>query len=392
VTARLGRTRRETHRSARVLAGCVVGFTGTWNVANIGALATGLARHYGTSLGPIGLFTAANFLGELISVAPAGALIDRFGAKRVGLAGLAICAAGNAVLLAPVGVVLAIVVRWIIGLGVGVAFIAGSAYVRTAENSSLVQGLYGGASLSAGGFALAVIPQLSGPTGWRAPYLSGLALALAGMAFVSASPGTAPGERSGSPIALVKVALDARLARLGMLSAAGFGTSVVIGNWAPTLLARAHGYDKGTAGVVAALTVLLGIVGRPAGGAVARRLPGEIGTVIAAAFAVGACATALLALGGPLALLVPAAALIGVAAGIPFGPAMSAAARAYPQAPGAAIGAMNTYPALAIVVVTPLIGLTFALPGDGRIGFLMLAGIWALAALTVPRSDLSVCP
>jgi hypothetical protein len=38
-------------------------------------------------------------------------------------------------------------------------------------------------------------------------------------------------------------------------------------------------------------------------------------------------------------------------------------------------------------VVTPLIGLTFALPGDGRIGFIALAALWALAALSVPPNS-----
>lgn len=382
------RAERTTRSPARLFAGCTVGFAGTWNVANIGALATGLARHYNTGLGSIGLFTAAIFLGELTSMVPAGALIDRFGAKRVGLAGLVVCAAGNALLLSSGGVVFAVFVRWITGLGVGVTFLSGSAYVRTAEESSLIQGLYGGATLSAAGFALAVVPQLSGAVGWRAPYLSGLVLAAAGVAIVAVCPRTPPQERFSSPTALAKLAVDRKLAHFGMLIAAGFGTSVVIGNWAPTLLARAHGYGKGTAGVVAALTVLLGIVGRPAGGMIARRIPGATRTLIGCAFAAGAGATALLALGGPLALLVLAAVVIGVAAGVPFGPTMSAAARAYPDSPGAAIGAMNLYPALAIVVVTPLIGLTFGLPGEGRVGFFILAGMWALAAFAVPRSVL----
>jgi hypothetical protein len=45
---------------------------------------------------------------------------------------------------------------------------------------------------------------------------------------------------------------------------------------------------------------------------------------------------------------------------------------------------MNVYPAAAIVLVTPLIGLTFGLPGDGRVGFIVLAALWAVAAWTAP--------
>jgi predicted ABC-type sugar transport system permease subunit len=39
----------------------------------------------------------------------------------------------------------------------------------------------------------------------------------------------------------------------------------------------------------------------------------------------------------------------------------------------------------AILVGTPLLGLTFSLPGDGRIGFLAVAVLWALTMFTVSR-------
>jgi hypothetical protein len=38
-----------------------------------------------------------------------------------------------------------------------------------------------------------------------------------------------------------------------------------------------------------------------------------------------------------------------------------------------------------ILVGTPLAGLTFSLPGNGRIGFLVIAVLWAATALAVPR-------
>jgi len=370
---------------ARLAAGCVVGFVGTWNVANTGAVAIPLSHHYDASLAAIGLLTTANFLGELGSMLPAGVLIDRIGAKRVGLIAMAICLVGNLALMLPGPAIVAVVLRWLVGLGVGAAFIGGSAYVRTAGESSFFQGLYGGASLSAGGFALAVVPQLSGLLGWRAPYASAALLAAVGVVVVRGGPSTArePARQRMS----LRLAGDRRLARLGLLSAAGFGLSVIVGNWAPTLLSRAHGYDEGTAGAIAGLTILFGIVGRPAGGMVARRWPGATRALIAGAFVVGAGATGLLAVGGPLFVLVLAAAAIGIAGGTPFGPIMFGATRLYPRAPGAAIGAMNIWPAAAIVALTPVIGLTFDLPGDGKFGFAVLSAAWALAACAIPPSS-----
>jgi hypothetical protein len=78
------------------------------------------------------------------------------------------------------------------------------------------------------------------------------------------------------------------------------------------------------------------------------------------------------------------AVLIGLAAGIPFGATLVGAARTYPSAPGTAVGAMNIYPVLAIVCGAPLVGLTFDLPGNGRIGFAVMAGLWLAALAAIP--------
>jgi len=54
--------------------------------------------------------------------------------------------------------------------------------------------------------------------------------------------------------------------------------------------------------------------------------------------------------------------------------------------PGAAIGFVNMLAAVTILVGTPLLGVSFSLPGDGRLGFAVVAALWALTALCVPRT------
>ncbi len=56
-----------------------------------------------------------------------------------------------------------------------------------------------------------------------------------------------------------------------------------------------------------------------------------------------------------------------------------------PKSPGAAVGFVNAWAALVIVVGAPLVGLTFSLPGDGRLGFVVLGVLAASAALLTPR-------
>jgi tRNA (cmo5U34)-methyltransferase len=61
------------------------------------------------------------------------------------------------------------------------------------------------------------------------------------------------------------------------------------------------------------------------------------------------------------------------------------AARLRPDAPAAAVGLVNMLAAVTILVGTPLLGLTFSLPGDGRIGFLAVAVLCAATAAVVRR-------
>jgi hypothetical protein len=85
-------------------------------------------------------------------------------------------------------------------------------------------------------------------------------------------------------------------------------------------------------------------------------------------------------------LAVLGAALIGLAAGIPFAPSFTGAALTRPDAPAAAVGFVNGAAAFVALVGTPLIGLTFSIPGDGRLGFAILAGCWLVALFLLPSA------
>ena len=68
----------------------------TWNISNVGAVAgRAWATSYGVSLAAVGLLTTALFVTHLAVQIPGGRLIDRVGARRIGLAALAVVAAGN---------------------------------------------------------------------------------------------------------------------------------------------------------------------------------------------------------------------------------------------------------------------------------------------------------
>ena len=260
--------------------------------------------------------------------------------------------------------------------------------MRTCANrggSPFAQGLYGGVGLAGGGLALAVVSRLDGWLGWRAPFWTALVVGVAGFAVLVTAPPDRPRARAERELDVpAGILRDRRLYRLAVLYGASLGLSLVVGNWVVELLERNGGVAKGTAGAVGAFTLLLGVLTRPLGGWILRERPAAMRASVIGSLAAGAAGTALLATAEPLAVAALGAALIGLAAGIPFAPAFTGAARVRPDAPAAAVGMVNGAASLVVIVGTPLLGLTFRLPGDGRIGFVVVAVLWLVALALVP--------
>ena len=96
----------------------------------------------------------------------------------------------------------------------------------------------------------------------------------------------------------------------------------------------------------------------------------------------------LLALGGPFVVSTLGALVLGLAAGLPFAVIFAAAQRTRPDAPGAAIALVNACAVLTILVGTPLAGLTFDLPSDGRLAFAIIAALSASALVPLRAARL----
>lgn len=373
-------------RVGAFVGGSTAGFALSWNLTNTGAIAPVLARHYDVGLVTVGLLTSIAFFAELAIMIPGGRAIDRWGARRVALGALVLCLAGNALLLVLPGIYAALFLRWLLGFGVGAGFVAGSIWITEDPRgrSALGQGLFGGVSLAGAGLALAVVPALKGPLGWQSSYWTGLAVAAAALALVIVSVGAVRQAADHETTPLRRLVTHPLIARLGVVHSASFAFSVIAGNWVVTLLTRHLGLSYRAAGIAGGLTLVLGIVGRPLGGWTVRRFPTLTYVVIVGSLALGGLATLALALSSSLALDVVAAAVLGLASGVPFGACVDAAARTFPRAPGEAVGAMNLYAVTAIILGTPLVGATFSLPGAGRIGFAALAVLTVAAVAAVP--------
>jgi MFS transporter, NNP family, nitrate/nitrite transporter len=349
-----------------------------------------LAHAYGVSLAIIGLLTTALFLMHLAAQIPAGMATDRLGPKRVALIAIGSSLAGNVLLVLVPSLALAVPGRMIVGVGSGAGFLAGFELVRSGGGGPLAQGFYGASTMAGGGIALMTLPGLTDATSWRAPYVSAIALTLLAALAVSTVPATAPIHGSQGTSSLRAMFHDHDLLPLGVLASATFGLSLVAGNWIVTLLER-QGASPTLAGLTGGLILFAGITTRPTGGALVRR-SARIGRLVAVSLVAGAGACAALAAGVSLAVSALAALVLGLAAGLPFAAIFAATARLRPDAPAAAFGFVNGCAVLTILVGTPLAGLTFSLPGDGRIAFGVMSTLWAASLLALRRAKAHLTP
>jgi nitrate/nitrite transporter NarK len=201
-------------------------------------------------------------------------------------------------------------------------------------------------------------------------------------------PATGPmAERPPGGVPLASILRDRRLARLAVVFCASFGLSIVIGAWVAELLELHTDLTAGQAATVGALTLVLSIVSRPAGGWIVRARPDRTRAAIAGSLLAGAAGTVLLLTAASAAPAVAGGILVGIGAGIPFAPCIAAVTATRPDAPATAIGAVNGAAILLILVGTPLAGATFDLAGEGKIAFAAMAALWIAALAGLPRKQ-----
>lgn len=352
-----------------------------------------LANAYDVPLGTIGLLTTALFLTHFVVQLPGGRLVDERGARTLGMLALVSVAVGNVIALALESFGGGVAGRLVAGLGTGLAFVAGSEYVRATVGTASSQGLYGASGVGGGGLAIAIVPLTVPALGWRAPYVTALVFALVVLACLPLAPrDRARRESRRAPQGSVgEIVRDRRLYPLAIAHTASFGLSVIVGTWAVSLLQH-DGYGRRLAGAVAALTLLGGLVARPLGGRILQRRPESTAPLLAGSMLLGAAGTFLLLPDIALPARIAGAAILGLAAGLPFAAAFTGAQAIRSDAPAAAVAFVNSCATLLILVGAPLAGLTFSLPGHGRFGFVAIAVLWALACLALRPSKLTAFP
>jgi predicted MFS family arabinose efflux permease len=249
--------------------------------------------------------TTFNLIGMLVGIL-AGVLCDRFGHRRLALAGLAIMAAGGAMGAAAPGFGTLLASRFFEGVGFILLSVSAVALMNAAaatpRDRAKALGLWSSYMPTGGSIALLAAPWLIATWGWRGMWLA-FALAAAVCAVGIARVVPAP-QRHGE-VNFMRLVAES-LSRKGSMVLAllfafyvGQWTSVMV--WLPTFLVE-HEVTAGAAAVATALMVVANIPGNLAGGwLLSRGMPR--GTLVVAAAAIAALCEVGMAAGtlpGPL--------------------------------------------------------------------------------------------
>jgi len=214
-----------------------------------------------------------NVVGGLLGLV-AGTFGDRFGSRRVVVAGLAALALGSLFGAVSDGSVTLLASRFLEGLGfIAVATATPGLIVAATRTADLRLALGAWATYMPAGSALAMLlaPLLLVPLGWRGVWVAAAALALAWAALLMARmPADPPAtERTGGASLLRNISLT--VARPGpWVLAIAFGCYtlqwVALMVWLPTFLTEQRALTIGTASLLTALVIACNVPGNLLGG------------------------------------------------------------------------------------------------------------------------------
>ncbi|HZM36837.1 MAG TPA: MFS transporter [Burkholderiales bacterium] len=242
--------------------------------------------------------TMFNVMGMTVGML-AGVLSDRFGHRRLALAGMAVMVVGGLLGAAAPGFAVLLLSRFLEGVGFIVFVVSApplmSAAVASARDRSRALGLWSSYMPTGGTLALLATPLLIAAWGWRGLWTCiALVTALAGVVFWRAVAAAPYGGVSSLRLVIESLAQKGNLvlAALFALYVAQW-TSVMI--WLPTFLVDEHGVSTSAAALATALMVLVNAPGNIAGGWLLSRGARRATLIVGASLIAAACELAMLA-------------------------------------------------------------------------------------------------
>lgn len=326
----------------------------------------------------VGILASATLLTHTLVQLPGGQITDAIGGRRaltlaVALVGVSLIAAG----LAP-SFPLLLLARTILGIGTGLSFIAGIAFVHhlaSPDRRVVSQGIFGASGNLGVLLVLLLFERLAGVVGWRGAFLieGGLAVAAAGLMSARLLPGP---RRTGVVYpSWGETFANTNLWLLGLAHVLTYGVYVALTTWSTTFLWQRHGVGLEWAGPLAALMAVSAVLGRILGGTLS---VGRERTVMLVSCAGAALFTVLFPLMPDLASSLVALLGLGWFASMPFGAVFSYIGKvSSSRVAGRGLAVINFVGNIGAFAFPPLVGYALDLSGSFILGF----GVVALVGL-----------
>ena len=375
-----------------------LGFVFSANYTNHGPLIPTLVKQLEITFAMAGFLTTAIFLTHGALQIPGGALADKFGAKKLINFALLIIAAGNFTIGFSNSYYAILFLKFIIGIGTGICFIAGARYVPTffaGKEIQRAQGVYGGSILLGSGFVIYGIPQLLPLVGWHNIFMiTGGMAALLLVLWYFFAPDT-PRAVTIPKINFSSVIGSRNIWLLSLAQLATFGEIIACGVWVNTLLIKSIHLQPKLAGIIGSIVLLLGILSRPLGGIILDHKIMTTKKLLGVACAGLALGFIWMGLSSSMGMAIIAIIFTGIMAGLPFAGIFNAARDNCPHCPGVAMGFVNTWGAIGVMVFPPIIGRLVDITGTFISGFFVLGAVAVIAALgclALTHADIYMIP
>ena len=382
---------RATERTPSLLLPSIVAGALSMTFTNHAPLIPLIVRDLRITPAQAGFLSTAMFLVGGAASIGLGGLSDRLGPKPVLTATMVLLTVATVgVGLAPTYAVM-VLMKMLAGFSLTGVFAAGGHYVAThwpGSRQYVAQGLFGGMIQFGAGVSIFTMPLAAAYLGWRgALVVSAVPVAVTMVWWhLAAVPPDTPSLRR----PMQAILADQWIWRLGFAHTSMFGVSIVVGTWSAVYFVHEFGFRLSTAGIIGSATLVLGFVGRPAGGVLVTRLAMSprgliVGTL--AANVAGLLCMAWPARPLPLALL--GVVLVGFGSSVGYAAIIATTSEARPDAAGAALGVVGMVSTFAVIVFTPVVGEIYSRTGDFFLPFAVLAllpGAALLSSLGLPRA------
>lgn len=326
---------------------------------------------------------------------PAGFIADRCSFWKTAAVGLTICLFANLLpFLAPANLTLATGLRFLLGVGTSLSFMAAMKIMLVlapSEKITTIQG-FQGASFSIG-FLLPylTLPYMGpmGPKAWPYAYIISAALVSAALVATLLLPREklSPPQETRSSVEVKTAIMDILTARpiwfLGIFHGLSYGSLNNLGNWLPSILSDLGGGQAAAWAWAAAAILFLGALGRALAGPILGAL--NRGLVVNGAVLIIGLMYLVMGLAGSKFMLLGAATLMALACGSTYGGIFTLSAAAGGVYAATAMGLMNMIGNLFNVGLTLVFG--YVRQYTGQFGpSLLAAGIIGLLAWLAGRA------